>query len=169
MRAVDLICPGCGAPLSANGDRRFIFCSYCGKQIYLEETVDSKASNASAGEKQRAQHGPNMELAGKLRKARDKLAQREELERQIETTQNSLLAAKKASLGIVGIMAGVFAVPLILFFLNKGLAILCFCLGGVNITLVFKNKKQKKVKAIAETEQQLTSLFSQKEQYAHEK
>lgn len=164
MRVVDLFCPGCGAPVSANGDRKFIFCSYCGRQIYLEDTAHSRDPGPSASQRH-AQHGPNMELAGKLREARDQLARREDLERQIADTQASLSAAQNAGLGTGGLLIGIIAVSVLLCLIGGGLGILCLCLGIVVLIVIRKNKKQNKEQIIAEMQQKLHTLSQQKEKY----
>ncbi len=168
MRVIDLICPGCGAPVSATGDRKYVFCSYCGRQIYLEETGDFKTSNMNFGEQHRAQHGPNMELAGKLRNARDKLAQREQLERQIEDAQYSLQAANKAKTGSGSVLMGCIAASFFLCFINVGLGVLGLCLGIIIFIIVSKNKKEEKAQVMSEAQQKLNTLYSQKEKHKHD-
>ena len=37
MKMIQLTCPDCGAPLEAESDRKFFFCSYCGKKIVLDD------------------------------------------------------------------------------------------------------------------------------------
>ena len=37
MKLIKLTCPDCGAPLEAESDRKFFFCSFCGKKILLDD------------------------------------------------------------------------------------------------------------------------------------
>ena len=170
MRIVDLTCPGCGAPLSAKGDRKYIFCTYCGKQIFLDDTVNVRFSNAyeagrdfERGRQSAAQQGPNIELATKLRKARDRLAQREELERQIELAQGVLVSAKAAKIDMAGfIFAAIVVVPLALM-VHPALAILCLCGSIAALIAVYNSKKRKKLAAVAEKQERLNELVRQKD------
>ena len=38
MNLITLKCPECGADLEIQDDREFIFCQYCGRKIYMNET-----------------------------------------------------------------------------------------------------------------------------------
>lgn len=170
MRIVDLTCPGCGAPLSAKGDRKYIFCTYCGKQIFLDDTVNVRFSNAyeagrefERGRQSAAQQGPNMELATKLRKVRDRMAQREELERQIELAQGVLVSAKTAKIDMAGFIIAVIIVVLLALMVHPALAILCLCGGIAALIAVYNGKKRKKLAAVAEKQAHLTELVRQKD------
>lgn len=151
MRIVDLTCPGCGAPLSANGDRQYIFCTYCGRQIYIDDTVKVRFANAyeagrdfERGRQSAAQRGPNMELAGKLRQARYRVAKREELEQEISNAQGLLVAARNTQIDVAGVGFAVLAVVLLSLLVNLILGVLCLCGGIAILVAVYKGKKKKK-------------------------
>ena len=38
MNLITLKCPECGADLEIQDDREFIFCQYCGRKIYMDES-----------------------------------------------------------------------------------------------------------------------------------
>ena len=171
MRIVDLTCPNCGAPLSANGDRQYIFCTYCGKQIYLDDTVKVRFTNAyeagrdfERGRQSAAQHGPNMELAGKLRQARYRVAKREELEQEISNAQGLLVAARNTKIDIAGVGFAVLVVVLLSLLVNPVLGGLCLCGGIAILVAVYNGKKKKKEAAVAEKQQRLSELVKQKDQ-----
>ena len=173
MRIVDLTCPGCGAPLSANGDRQYIFCTYCGRQIYIDDTVKVRFANAyeagrdfERGRQSAAQRGPNMELAGKLRQARFRVAKREELEQEISNAQGLLVAARNTQIDVAGVGFAVLAIVLLSLLVNLILGGLCLCGGIAILVAVYKGKKKKKEAAVAEKQQRLSELVKQKDQIA---
>jgi DNA-directed RNA polymerase subunit RPC12/RpoP len=52
MNLITLKCPECGADLEIQDDREFIFCQYCGRKIYMDESDVVKLAKINRGIKQ---------------------------------------------------------------------------------------------------------------------
>lgn len=39
MKIVSLKCPGCGADINVDYDRKIVFCEYCGKKIFIDDEI----------------------------------------------------------------------------------------------------------------------------------
>lgn len=39
MKMYQLKCPSCGATIEVELDRKYMFCTYCGSKIYLDDNI----------------------------------------------------------------------------------------------------------------------------------
>lgn len=173
MTVTEIVCPSCNAPLPAVENKGFMFCPYCGHQVFLDdETVKVRFENAyeagrefERGRQSVGDRGPNIDLAKKIVNTKNKLITIERLRTELNTAECSSPTVVEEKKNPIALWVVIAIVLIFVFRIQAGIGILLLLSCVAYYVITGKANKQKQQQTNAEAANRATEIASLREQY----